>query len=648
MISTKSVEEVIQRSSIEEVIGDYVQLRRRGTNLVGLCPFHLEKTPSFSVSPGKGIYKCFGCARSGNAVQFMMEHESMTFPEAIRYLAKKFSITIEETVQTEEVRQENLLKESLFIVNDWAAKYFQQELWQTEEGQAVGLPYFKERGFIDQTIKKFQLGYAPRQAAFIEFAIKHHLNPEYLRTLGLATEKNHDFFRERVIFPIQSLSGKILGFGGRVLKNVPNAPKYLNSPESEIYNKRSILFGLFQAKKAIKEQDHCLLVEGYTDVISLSQAGVENVVASSGTSLTVEQIYLIKRFTSNVHLLYDGDPAGINAAIRGLNLLLEKDLNVKIIILPEKEDPDSFIRKQGKQYFLDYLQKHQEDFIQFKLNQAGLNQDPIKKAEYIKDIVETVALVPDSLKRAIYTKEVCQKLGIREEIFTHEVNKNLRKVLVQQQHSGTLPQNDLAALKTVDDSESKSIIHNQTALLTPNDEPQEKDIIRILIQFGSELPDPQDTTTDLAKVMLENLSDVIEYFDNALYKKIILDLQQRIEQRKPYDPSYFLHHHDPEIQKLAIDLNSTPYTYSENWAARWEIYLQTQKDPEKNFMRDSYQSMMRFKLRKINRLIQENLKNMENARDNNLAEEEMLYLRVHQHYTKVRNEIAANVRTVLI
>lgn len=648
MISSKSVEEVIQRSPIEEVLGDYVQLRRRGANLVGLCPFHLEKTPSFNVSPTKGIYKCFGCARSGNAVQFMMEHESMTFPEAIRYLAKKFSINIEETVPTEEVRQENLLKESLFIVNDWAAKYFQHELWQTEEGQAVALPYFKERGFLEQTIKRFQLGYAPRQATFVEFATKQQLNPVHLRTLGLATEKNHDFFRERVIFPIQSLSGKILGFGGRILKNIPNAPKYLNSPESEIYNKRAILFGLFQAKKAIKDQDYCLLVEGYTDVISLSQAGVENVVASSGTSLTAEQIYLIKRFTSNVHLLYDGDPAGISAALRGVNLLLEKDLNVKIIILPEKEDPDSFIRKNGKQYFLDYLQKHQQDFIQFKLNRAGLNQDPIKKAEWIKDIVETVSLVPDPLKRAIYTKEACQKLGLQEEVFNHEVNKQLRKVLTQQQPAGTVSPGDLAALKAVNEAERTSITHDQAALLTPNDEPQEKDIIRILIQFGSELPDPQDTSTDLAKVMLENLSDVIEYFDSPLYKKIILDLRQRIEQGSPYSPTYFLHHHDPEIQKLAIDLNANPYTYSENWAARWEIYLQTQKDPDKNFMRDSYQSMMRFKLRKINRLIQENLKNMEQARQSNLAEEEMLYLRVHQHYTKVRNEIAANVRTVVI
>lgn len=650
MITAKSVEEVIQRSSIEEVIGDFVQLRKRGVNLVGLCPFHLEKTPSFTVSPSKGIYKCFGCARSGNAVQFMMEHESMTFPEAIRYLAKKFSLTIEETVPTEEVRQENLLKESLFIVNDLAGNYFQNELWQTEEGQTVALPYFKERGFREQTIKKFQLGYAPKLARFGAIGVEKHLNPDHLRLLGLVTEKGSDFFRERVIFPIHSLSGKILGFGGRVLKNLPNAPKYLNSPESEIYNKRNTLFGLYQAKKSIKELDYCLLVEGYTDVISLSQAGVENVVASSGTSLTAEQIYLIKRFTSQVHLVYDGDSAGVQAAIRGLNLLLEKDLNVKIIILPEKEDPDSFIQKNGKQFFLDYIQKHQEDFIQFKLNQAGQNQDPVKKAEWVKDIVETIALVPDALKRSFYTKEACQKLGIREDIFTHEVNKQLRKTLAQQQGNSAsgISNADRAALKALNEAESQTLPHQQDYLLQPDDEQQERDIIRILIQFGSQLPDPNDTVNDLAHYMLDNLADVLDYFDSPLYKKIIDDFQERIQNGLPYDTTYFLHHQDPEIQKLAIDFNSNPYIYSENWALRWDIYLQTQKEPEKNFLRDSFQSIMRFKLRKINRLIKENLKNMENARAANLAEEEMLYLRVHQHYTKVRNEIAANVRTVVI
>ena len=414
MISKSTIDNIFSISQIEEVVGEFVNLRKRGANMLGLCPFHNEKTPSFTVSPAKNIYKCFGCGRGGNSVQFLMEHEHLTYPESLRYLAQKYKIEIEETADPRS-REEKQLSQSYFVINEFAQKFFKSQLFETDEGKQIGLPYFKERGLLEKTINNFGLGYSPLNTSFTELALKKDYNIEFLKSLGLTNRGNHDFYKGRVIFPFYNLSGKVIGFGGRILGS-KKGPKYVNSPETEIYNKKKTLYGLFQARTAIRKEENIFLVEGYTDVLSLYQAGIENVVASSGTSLTEEQIMMIKRFTKNVTILYDGDPAGIKAALRGIDLILEKDLNVKIVLLPEGEDPDSWVRSQGKENFLQYIAKEEKDFIHFRIDLISQESkdDPIKKTELLRDIVESIAKIPDQLKRSIYIQKCALQLNVDE------------------------------------------------------------------------------------------------------------------------------------------------------------------------------------------------------------------------------------------
>lgn len=442
MIDRATVEKILDATEIVDVISDFVTLRRRGANYIACCPFHNEKTPSFSVSPSKGIFKCFGCGKAGSAVTFVMEHEQMTYPEALKYLARKYGIEVHEQEESEEDTADRLKRESMIAVSEFASKFYADALFNTAEGHSVGLSYFRQkRGFSDETIRKFGLGWSPSGRAFAgepaaatlpRTALQNGYKAEYLLSTGLCYEHGGelvDKFRKRVIFPIHSLSGRVIAFGGRTLREDKTVAKYLNSPESDIYHKSRSLYGIYFAKSAIAREQKCYLVEGYTDVISMHQAGIENVTASSGTSLTTDQIRLIKRFTNNVTVLYDGDAAGIKASLRGINMLLEEGMIIKVVLLPDGEDPDSFARSHTRQEILDFLSEHETDFIEFKydLLSSAIEHDPIRKAELIRDIIDTIAVIPDQIARSVYVEQCAQRLGMKEDVLFVEVARVRRK-----------------------------------------------------------------------------------------------------------------------------------------------------------------------------------------------------------------------------
>jgi len=441
MIDHSTIDKIMQAAEITEVIGDFVSLKKRGVNYLGLCPFHNEKTPSFTVSPAKGIFKCFGCSRGGNTVNFVMEHEHLTYPEALKYLAKKYHIEVEEKEESpEEIRQKNE-RESMLILSGYAQKYFSRILTDNIQGQNIGLSYLKERGIRRDTIEKFQLGYSlDSRDAFTKEAGKNGYKKEFLVKTGLSIEKGenvYDRFWGRVMFPIHSLSGRVIGFGARTLKTDPKAAKYLNSPESEIYHKSSSLYGIYFARQSLVKQDKCFMVEGYTDVISFVQSGIENVVASSGTALTEDQIRLIRRFTRNITIIYDGDPAGIKASLRGIDLILEQGMHVKVVSLPEGEDPDSFARSHNSSELLDFIDKNELDFITFKtkLLSEGTDNDPVKKANLISEVVRSVAMIPDQIERSVYLQECSRLMGVQEEILFTETAKFRRRKREQGQRN---------------------------------------------------------------------------------------------------------------------------------------------------------------------------------------------------------------------
>lgn len=430
MIDQHTIDRILDAANIVEVVSDFVTLRRRGANYVGLCPFHDEKTPSFSVSPARGICKCFSCGKGGNSVLFVMEHEQVSFYEALKYLARKYNIEIQEKELTEEEKQRKTDRESMLIVNDFAQKFFTTNLLENVEGRSIGLGYFRERGFGEDIIKKFGLGYSPeKRDALAQEAIRKGYKKEYLLKTGLCLESQqgslYDRYKGRVIFPIHSLSGKVIAFGGRILKKDEKAAKYVNSPESEVYHKSDVLYGIYHAKQAIVKNDFCYLVEGYTDVLSMHQAGIENVVASSGTSLTPGQIRLIHRFTNNITVLYDGDAAGIKASLRGIDLILQEGMNIKVVLLPDGDDPDSFSKKQSASDFTAYIKAHETDFIRFKTNLLleGAGNDPIKRATLIGDIVRSIAIIPDNILRSVYVQDCARLLDVDEKMLMREVNK---------------------------------------------------------------------------------------------------------------------------------------------------------------------------------------------------------------------------------
>lgn len=656
MISQKSVQEILETAKIEDVVQDFVRLKRRGVNLIGLCPFHSEKTPSFTVSPSKNIFKCFGCGQGGDPVKFLMEHESYSFPEALRWLAQKYGIELEEIETSQKAKEEQQLFDSLYLVNQFARDFYQDQLFNTDRGKSVGLSYFKQRGFREETIRKFGLGYAPAQGdVFTRKAIGNAYDIELLRKLGLTSKYDRDFFRDRVMFTIHNLSGKVIGFGGRILQKNIKAPKYINSPETEIYNKSKVLYGAYFAKRGIRQEDECILVEGYTDVISLHQAGIENVVASSGTSLTVEQIRLIKRYTPNVKIIYDGDLAGVKAALRGLDLVLEQGMNVKVVLLPEKEDPDSYLQRVGAAAFKEYIDKQAQDFILFKaqvlLKESG--NDPVKKASAIKDIVSSIARIPDPIIRGLFVRECAGVVGVEEELLMQELNRLLAQALKKQQQKRSLenapPPRD-AGFPTEEPGglpDERRKDDEPPAGPSTGDAFQEKDIVRILVAGGNALFDKEEKVT-VAQYILTNIVDVLDQFQTPVYQRILNLTQELLEAGEEVSSSYFVQHPDPEVSRLAVDLISSPYEYSENWEKRWEIFLQTQKKPENNFPKDGEQALKRFKLRKIMRMCEENQKRIEELSKGEDAAQLMTHLKVQQKLLEMRNSLADELGTVVL
>ncbi|MDD3458251.1 MAG: DNA primase [Weeksellaceae bacterium] len=595
MISRQTIDAIFSAARVEEVIGDFVNLKRAGSNLKGLSPFTDEKTPSFMVSPAKQIWKDFSTGKGGNVVTFLMEHEQFSYPEALRWLAKKYNIEIEEDQeQTQEQKDELKLKESLYLISEFAKKFFIEQLNETEEGQNIGLSYFKERGFTKSTVEKFDLGYSPsKRNAFTEFASAKGYGKNLLEASGLSIYKENsevgfDRFRERVIFPIHSFSGRTLGFGGRILRKDVKAAKYLNSPESEIYHKSKILYGISQSKQAILKQNECLLVEGYTDVISLHQSGVENVVASSGTALTPDQIRLIKRLTPNIILIYDGDTAGIKASFRGIDLILEQELNVKVLLLPDGEDPDSFARKHSSEEIQRYIAENSTDFIRFKANVLleEAQNDPIKKSELIRDIVQSISLIPNIIQREVYVQETARLMEIREETLFKELQQNLRRktkteIEKKQTTTGT------TSLEVV---KKEEITVNNRMIL-------EEEIIRLIMQYGDlivELESAEKTayeTTVIEEIMSQFNENELK-FQNSVYQSILEDVKKGYEENELRTGDFFIRLFDSEKTEVASESLIEKYSLSENWQKKLKIYI---KSKEENIAKILNDVLLRYK-----------------------------------------------------
>ena len=596
MIDSQTIERIQDTAQIVDVVSDFVTLRRRGVNFVGLCPFHDDRTPSFYVSPAKNICKCFACGEGGSSVHFIMKHEQLSYYEALKFLARKYNIEVVEKELTSEEKQAQSDRDSMFILNEFARDYFVKKLHGDPEGKAIGLSYFKERGFRDDIIKKFQLGYSLEQRdAFSEEAQRAGYRRDYLLKTGLSAggENNSpliDRFRGRVIFPVHTLSGKVVAFGGRILKKAENTGKYVNSPESEIYSKSNELYGIYFSKSAIVKADKCFLVEGYTDVLSMHQAGIENVVASSGTALTHGQIRMIHRFSENITVLYDGDAAGIKAALRGIDLLLEDGMNVRVVLLPEGEDPDSFARKQNAEKFNRFIDEHEQDFIRFKTNLLldEVGNDPIKKAGLITNIVQSIALIPDNIKRSVYIQDTATLLNTREDVVIAAVNKirirnyEKKKEQREKEESREAAVGAVSSPGDIADNGSRKILTARN----PYEKP-ERELIRDIIRYGT-LPifvryekEKQKVEGEEieVEVTIEDGPSVIEvirfdlmrdkfifsgevFFSNTLYRAIFDEACGKVNDESFVCDKYFLTHHDPRISKLATDLISDKYQLS--------------------------------------------------------------------------------------
>jgi len=634
---------------IEEVIGDFVHLKRAGTTFKGLSPFSNERTPSFFVVPHKGIYKDFSSGKGGNVVDFLMEHEKLNYPEALRWLASKYNIEIEEETPSEDQIKERSDREQLSIVTEFARKFFEDQMHDTEEGQAIGLSYFKERGFRDDIIRKFQLGYSPEQRdALTKEALSKGYSQEFLEKTGLTRQRDggapYDFFRGRVMFPIHNVSGKVIAFGGRTLKSEKDIAKYFNSPESELYHKSKVLYGIHLAKQSIVKNDICYLVEGYTDVISLVQAGVENVVGSSGTSLTEDQIRLIRRYTFNVTILYDGDAAGIRASFRGINMLLEQGMNVKVVLFPDGDDPDGFSKKVSSSELQEYLTKNAMDFMVFKTNQllGDVGNDPVKRAGLIRDIVESIAVIPDTIKRNVYLQECSRLMNMREAVLIAEMNK----MLVQRSKKGSTARPNESINEEISDwtdeaeREEFDLYH------------QERDYVRLLLAYGEhiiELPvENEDGHTEMVQVaMAEFLIGSLEQDGLVLeapeFAKVYNEYVDFIAREEFPEPRHFTLNPDQEISALSSDLLTTQYALSLNWTARHNIHPETEDMLLRKAAKDC---IFRLKLRKVMQNSNNIIKEMEEAGDNQEKLAELLSEKIL--LDKARSEIAKYFGSVVL
>lgn len=586
MIDQLTIDRIQNAAQIYDVVSDYVTLRKRGINYVGLCPFHEDKTPSFYVSPAKNICKCFACGEGGTPIHFVMKHEQLSYSDALKFLAKKYGIEVKERELTDEQKQQQSDRESMFILNSFAQKTFTANLFEHAEGKSVGLSYFRERGFRQDIIEKFQLGYSLEERdAFARQALNAGYQQSFLEKVGLAITGDNNYladrFRGRVMFPVHSLSGKVVAFGGRILKKDVKMAKYVNSPESEIYHKSNELYGIYFARQAMVKHDHCFLVEGYTDVISMHQAGIENVVASSGTALTHGQIRLIRRFTPNITVLYDGDAAGIKAALRGIDLLLEEGMNVKVVLLPDGEDPDSFARKQNASSFIDYIKTHQTDFIQFKarllLQEAG--GDPIKKAGLITDVVSSIAIIPEEIIRSVYIKECSHILEVDEKVLLNEVTKRRKANLEEKKPvvrtpDPTAPDTGMPVpgVETTGVSAPTMGDPGQAPATVPKSYPfdaYELSLLRYVVRYGERIlySEEEEETHEIHSVkVVEHIAGDLQVddmsFQNPLYRRMLEEALEHASDETFVAERFFLAHHDPVISKLAVELVSDKYPLS--------------------------------------------------------------------------------------
>jgi len=600
LILRETIDEVKNRLDIVDVISDFITLKKSGHNYKGLSPFTNEKTPSFFVVPGKGIFKDFSSGKGGDAFTFLMEHEGMSYVEAIRFLAKKYGVEIKETVASEQESAQQSEREGLYILMNYAREYYHDILLKHEEGQSIGLSYFRERGFNDKTIEKFELGYALNGwENFSTEAIRKGYSKELLEKTGLVVKKedgsSYDRFRGRVIFPVHNISGKVIAFGARMLGKEKNQPKYINSPETEIYHKGNVLYGLFQAKNDIRQNDNCYLVEGYTDVISLHQAGVYNVVSSSGTALTEEQIKLIRRFSENVTVLFDGDAAGIKAALRGIDLILKGGLNVRVVLFPDGEDPDSYSRKLGTSDFQKFLKENRKDFISFKadLYASEAGSDPIRKAESIKEIVTSIALIPDPVKRSVYIQETSNLLRISESVLLTELNKiliNERKKSEKERQRDA--ENIPIPTEPVSDITSPSKIDPESMV-----QYQERETIRLLLNYSDESLEDQK----LSDFLFHELEDVV--FGNPIFSEIFEGLKAGWEKNEPRNSHYFLREGNEDVKRVVTDLVAQRYDISAHWGDKYHIHIPREGEVLNEM---AYSNVLRLKLRIIQKMLDEN------------------------------------------
>lgn len=628
MISRDTIEEVKSRMDIVDVVGDFVTLKRSGQNYKALSPFTNEKTASFYVVPGKGIFKDFSSGKGGDSITFVMEHEGMGYMEAIRYLARKYGVDLKEEALTPEADRAQSTRESLYILMNYAKDYYKSTLFDHEEGRSVGLSYFRERGFNDRTIEKFELGYSLNSWDHLtRKAIADGFSEEMLEKAGLLIRKDegkrYDRFRGRVIFPVHNLSGKVIAFGARILTKEKDQPKYLNSPETEIYHKSNVLYGLFQAKNAIRREGFAYLVEGYTDVISLNQSDIDNVVASSGTALTEEQIKLIRRFSENVTVLYDGDAAGIKAALRGIDLVLKAGLNVRIVLLPDGEDPDSFSKKMGSTELRQYLVQHTKDFISFKIDlyvtESG--NDPIRKAEAIREIVTSISFIPDPIKRSVYLQETAQLLKIPEPVLITELNKIL---ISERKKSQEAPRDEVKPIPeplTEPQPLGKLDVTTMVQL-------QERESIRLLLNYAENNYDQQR----LVDFMVSELEDV--EFSNPVYKTIYSEFRKAAERGEALDTLYFMENSEAVVKNTVAELTTSRHETSKYWSDKYHIYFPHERD----ILNDvAYSNVLRLKFRMIQKLIEENLQQLKGASSEEDIEN---YFTIHEQLKGAEKELA--------
>lgn len=639
MISQSTIQQITSRIDIVEIIGEYVRLKKRGANYLGNCPFHNEKTPSFTVSPSKEIFKCFGCGKSGNTIGFLMEHEKLSYAEALKWLAHRYNIPVEETEVSPEVKLQQQAAESLYAINGFAQKYFTSSLFETEEGRDIALTYLKQRGFREDVLRKFQVGYnVDKRDDFAQAAIKNQYNRDVLQKSGLVVTRNEqlaDNYRGRIIFPVHNNTGKVIGFGARVIKTNDKAPKYINTPENEIYVKSKILYGTYFARQVIDKFDECYLVEGYTDVMSLHQAGVENVVASGGTSLTVDQLRLVKKYTPNLTIIYDGDAAGVKAALRGLDMALEEGLNVRLVLLPDNEDPDSYVNKVGATAFRDFVAANKKDFILFQLEVIlkEAENDTAKKSAVVNKIAETLSKInkaEDFTKQQDYIRQCSGILNIDEAGLTNLVNKFKRESIAKEEKKISFEQ-DLPA------TEEQPVITNDTTSLLYQDEAQEKNVLRVLLEYGLKSWDENRT---MAEYIFEELNEF--RFENPELEQLYDLYKDYYEQGLQPTTKTMLYHENENIRRLVINITMQPYELSLNWDKKMEGLNINNRDVSRD---DVAKSTNYLKLKKIKKMILENDRDIQQSKDFEIIKNLIL---IHNDLKSLERELTSKVGTVIL